>query len=139
MLSHVGFRCVAVDDRPAFADRALFPDAEDVRIIDFDHIDKTVDVTAEDYCCVMSRGHAYDTVIQAQLLRTDACYIGVIGSAHKKAGVFKQLVENYGIEESQLQRITTPIGLDIKAETPAEIAISIAGEMIQLRAERNEQ
>ena len=139
VLSHVGFRCVVMDDRPAFADRALFPDAEDVRIIDFEHIDKTVDVTAEDYCCVMSSGHAYDTVIQAQLLHTDACYIGVIGSAHKKAGVFRQLVEKYGIEESQLQRITTPIGLSIKAETPAEIAISIAGEMIQLRAERNEK
>lgn len=128
-----------MDDRPQFADKKLFPDAEEVKLIDFERIGDFVNITDEDYCCVMSRGHAYDTVIQAQLLRTPAYYIGVIGSAVKKAGVFKKLQEEYGIDSEELKRITTPIGLPIKAETPEEIAISIAGEMIKIRAERNEK
>ena len=93
-------------------------------------------ITDADYCCVMTRGHAYDTIVQAQLLATPACYIGVIGSLAKRAGVFHRLVEEYGIDERELDRIITPVGLNIKAETPAEIAISITGQMIQVRAER---
>ena len=84
----------------------------------------------------MTRGHAYDTIVQAQLLATPACYIGVIGSLAKRAGVFHRLVEEYGIDERELDRMITPVGLNIKAETPAEIAISITGQMIQVRAER---
>lgn len=137
VLSHVGFRCVALDDRPEFAKEELFPTAEEVRLIDFERISDFISVGAEDYACVMTRGHAFDAVVQAQLLKTDACYIGVIGSAAKKAGVYKKLKEDYGFEDSVFERITSPIGLDIKAETPAEIAISIAGQMIELRAIRN--
>ena len=84
----------------------------------------------------MTRGHAYDTIVQAQLLATPACYIGVIGSRAKKAFVFRRLVEEYGIDERDLERIISPVGLEIKAETPAEIAISITGQMIEVRADR---
>ena len=73
---------------------------------------------------------------QAQLLATPACYIGVIGSRAKKAAVFRRLIEEYNINEQDLNRIISPIGLEIKAETPAEIAISITGQMIQVRADR---
>ena len=139
VLSHVGFRCVALDDRPEFASKELFPDAEDVKLIDFEDIAATVSITEEDYVCVMTRGHAYDTVVQAQVLRTDAYYIGVIGSAKKKAGVYQKLMDEYGFESKDFERITSPIGMYIKAETPAEIAISIAGQMIEKRAERNAQ
>ena len=72
----------------------------------------------------------------AQLLATPACYIGVIGSRAKKAAVFRRLIEEYNINEQDLNRIISPIGLEIKAETPAEIAISITGQMIQVRADR---
>ena len=137
VLSHVGFRCVAMDDRAEFAKPELFPSAEEVKLIDFERISDYISVTEEDYACVMTRGHAFDAVVQAQLLKTPACYIGVIGSAAKKAGVYKKLKEDYGFEDELFQRITSPIGLDIKAETPAEIAISIAGQMIELRARRN--
>ncbi|MGI5977619.1 MAG: XdhC family protein [Candidatus Limivicinus sp.] len=136
VLSHVGFRCIAMDDRPEFARKELFPTAEDVKLIDFNKISDYITVTEEDYACIMSRGHAYDAVIQAQMLKTPACYIGVIGSAAKKAGVQQKLKEDYGFDDSDFKRITTPIGISIKAETPAEIAISIAGQMIELRAER---
>ncbi len=139
VLSHVGFRCVAMDDRPEFATRALFPDAEEVILGDFEHIADSVTVTEEDYACVLTRGHAFDAVVQAQLLMTDACYIGVIGSARKKAGVYRKLKEEYGFADEVFARITSPIGLDIKAETPAEIAISIAAQLIELRARRNEE
>ncbi len=137
VLSHVGFRCVALDDRPEFARKELFPTAEEVLLIDFSRIADFVTLTEEDYACVMTRGHAFDAVVQAQMLRTPACYIGVIGSAHKKAGVFQKLREEYGFTDEDFARITSPIGLPIKAETPAEIAVSIAGQMIELRATRN--
>lgn len=139
VLSHLGFRCVALDDREDFARKELFPSAEEVKLIDFTRIADTVTVTEEDYVCVMTRGHAFDTVVQAQMLQTDACYIGVIGSAFKKAGVYRKLREDYGFADEDFARITSPIGLDIKAETPAEIAISIAGQLIEHRARRNAQ
>lgn len=136
VLAHVGFRCVAMDDRPEFASRELFPSAEEVLLIDFQRVADYVAIGPEDYVCIMTRGHAFDAVVQAQALRTPACYIGVIGSRHKAAGVRAALKEQ-GFTDGQLDRIVTPIGLEIKAETPAEIAISIAGQMILHRAERN--
>ena len=139
VLSHVGFRCVAMDDREEFARRELFPTAEEVLLIDFEHISDYISITEEDYACVMTRGHAFDAVVQAQMLMSPACYIGVIGSAAKKAGVYAKLKEEYGFADEVFQRITSPIGLSIKAETPAEIAISIAAQMIEHRARRNER
>ena len=84
----------------------------------------------------MTRGHKDDTLIQAQALQTPAHYIGVIGSARKTAGVFAVLREQ-GFTDQDLSRITTPIGLDIGSETPAEIAVSITAQLIQVRAGRN--
>ena len=139
VLTHVGFRCVVLDDRPEFARKELFPTAEEVKLIDFSRIADFVTIGPEDYVCVMTRGHAYDTVVQAQVLKCAPCYVGVIGSRHKAAGVRKTLKEDYGLTEEALDRVTTPIGISIGAETPAEIAISIAGQMIQLRAQRNRQ
>lgn len=138
VLSHVGFRCVVMDDRPEFAKRELFPTAEEVKLVDFTKIAESVAIGPEDYVCIMTRGHAFDTVIQAQVLKCRPCYCGVIGSAHKAAGVRKILKEEYGLAEEELNLVTTPIGLKIKAETPAEIAVSVAAQMILRRAERNE-
>lgn len=139
ILTGVGFRCVMLDDRPDFADAALFPTAEEVRCIDFAHIDQAVDIGPEDYVCILTRGHAHDTEIQAQVLQKLPCYVGVIGSKRKAAGVRQVLAEQYGLSEALLDRVTTPIGLSIGAETPAEIAISIAAQMIQVRAARADQ
>ena len=136
ILASVDFRCVVLDDRPEFTDPALFPGAVETILCDFNHLEQYVSITAADYCCVMTRGHSYDTIVQAQLLATPACYIGVIGSRAKKAAVFRRLIEEYNINEQDLNRIISPIGLEIKAETPAEIAISITGQMIQVRADR---
>ena len=135
VLAHVGFRCVAVDDRPEFASEKLFPDAEQVKLIDFRNIEKDISITEDDAVCIMTRGHAYDTDVQMQIMKTPAYYIGVIGSRSKIAAVSK-ILRDHGFSEDQIAGIRTPIGLEIKAETPAEIAVSIAAEMILERAKR---
>ena len=135
VLTHVGFRCVCMDDRPEWARKEFFPTAEEVKLIDFNRIRDFITITDQDYICVMTRGHAFDTVVQAQVLPCHPKYCGVIGSRRKAAGVRKVLREEYGISDEDLDQVITPIGLDIAAETPAEIAISIAGEMIKVRAD----
>ena len=69
-------------------------------------------------------------------MMSPACYIGVIGSRRKIAGVTARLKEEYGFADAEFDRVTSPIGLAIRAETPEEIAISIAAQLIALRAER---
>lgn len=134
VLARVGFHCVVMDDRPEFADPALFPAASQVLKVNFSRLSDYISIKKQDYVCVMTRGHAYDTLVQAQVLKSDACYIGVIGSASKAAGIRKALIENHGFTDKDVDRITTPIGLKISAETPAEIAVSIAAQLIAVRA-----
>ncbi len=136
VLTHVGFRCVVIDDREEFTKPSLFPDAEKIILGDFQAISDYLTIGNEDYVCVMTRGHAFDTVIQAQVLKCRPAYCGVIGSRSKAAGVRKTLKDEYGLSDEELNMVITPIGLNIRAETPAEIAISIAGQMILCRAER---
>lgn len=137
VLTNIGFRCVVMDDRPDFTRRELFPTAEEIKLIDFGNIAASVNITGEDYVCVMTRGHVFDTVVQSQILPLRPYYVGVIGSRAKAAGVRRQLIENYGVSEADCDIVTTPIGLDIGAETPAEIAISIAAQLIAVRAGRS--
>ena len=137
VLSHVGFRCVVMDDRAEFAKPELFPGAEEVICGDLGRIGDYMTIGGEDYVCVMTRGHSHDTVVQAQVLRRRPTYCGVIGSAFKAAGVRRTLKAEYGLADEELDLVTTPIGLPIKGETPAEIAISIAAQMILHRAERS--
>lgn len=139
VLTHVGFRCVVMDDREEFARRELFPTAEEVKLVDFRNIADFVTIGEEDYVCIMTRGHAFDTVIQAQVLKCKPCYVGVIGSRKKAAGVRQVLKTVYGLSDQELDLVTTPIGIEIAAETPAEIAISIAGQMIRVRAQHNQR
>ena len=79
----------------------------------------------------MTRGHEFDYLVQKQLLQTTAHYIGVMGSRKKTLAIREKLLAD-GFLESEINRCKSPIGLDIKAETPAEIAISIAAELIQI-------
>ncbi len=137
VLAHVGFRCTVLDDREEFTNPALFPGAEQCILGDFNRISDFLTITGEDYVCVMTRGHAYDTAVQAQVLRCRPCYCGVIGSKAKAAGVRRRLQEEYGFSDQELDLITTPIGLSIKGRTPAEIAISIAAQLILVRAQRS--
>jgi xanthine dehydrogenase accessory factor len=109
-----------------------------VLTVNFEDIDSFVSIGAEDYVCILTRGHAWDTAIQAQVLRKAPCYVGVIGSRKKAAAVRETLRTQYGLSEGELDRVTTPIGLEIGAQTPAEIAVSIAAQMIQVRSGRSQ-
>ena len=134
VLAHVGFRPFVFEDREQFADIGLFPGAVGCALGDFKDIGKTVDVRPQDSIVIMTRGHQADYEVLEQALRTGATYVGVIGSRHKMALTRKRLLEA-GIPEGQLGRIHNPIGTAIMAETPAEIAISVAGELILHRAQ----
>ena len=133
VLAYVNFRVVVLEDRETFADPALFPAAEDVRMCDFADIRPVAPVTARDYVVIMTRGHMADYEVLKQMLTTDATYIGCIGSRAKIA-LTKQKLFAEGFTEADFMRVHTPIGLPIGGETPEEIAISIAAEMIDHRA-----
>lgn len=134
-LTAVNFRCVILEDREEFCRPELFPGVEETKLIDNQHIEDYIQVTPEDYICIMTRGHKDDMICEAYAMKTPACYIGVIGSRKKVASVNARLMD-MGFTENDLERITTPIGLEILAETPAEIAVSITAQLIHERAKR---
>jgi len=135
ILDSVGFRVVVFDNRPEFADPERIPCADRVICGDFCRISDYIEPDPEDYIVIMTSGHAFDRIVEKQVLTDKKAYVGVIGSSKKIAAVNKQLLEE-GISEDVLREVYTPIGLPIKAATPEEIAVSIAGEMIRVRANR---
>ena len=135
LLSHLGFKCVVLDDREEFADPAVFPTANKVLQVDYTKLEGIVKPNCKDYAVVMTRGHVHDANCERFLLSTPVPYIGVMGSKNK-AKLARETLLAEGYTEAQLARITTPIGLDIGSETPAEIAVSIAAQLIQVRAQR---
>lgn len=135
VLAHVGFKCVVFDDREEFANRTLFPAAENVITGDYQRIFDYLEIREFDYVCIMTRGHQSDYIVQRQVLTRNACYVGVIGSRKKLAAIKEKLMAD-GIPGDKIDRCHSPIGLEIYAETPAEIAISVAGELISVRAGR---
>ncbi|MEG1619084.1 MAG: XdhC family protein [Eubacterium sp.] len=135
VLNALDFSCTIMDDREEFASKTLFPEAESVLVNDFSNISKSVKIEKADYVVIMTRGHHNDFIVEAQALLTEAHYIGAIGSRHKTAAVNKRLISEKGFTAAELERVYTPIGKAIKAKTPAEIAISIAAELIEVRAE----
>lgn len=135
LLSHLGFKCVVLDDREEFADPAVFPTAHKVLQVDYTKLEGIVKPNCKDYAVVMTRGHVHDANCERFLLTTPVPYIGVMGSKNK-AKLARETLLAEGYTEAQLARITTPIGLDIGSETPAEIAVSIAAQLIRVRAQR---
>ena len=135
VLSHIGFRCLVFEDREAFMTEELFPDAEERVLGDTRNISANISIKSNDYVVIMTRGHEHDFSVVAQVLKENPCYIGMIGSRNKIAVTSKRLVEEKGFATSDIAKIHMPIGLAICAETPAEIAISIAGELIKVRTE----
>lgn len=107
--------------------------ASEVIFGDFNDIYQKVSITKDDYVVIMTPGHRSDFEILSQVLKSGATYIGCIGSKHKVART-RELLLAQGYADADLARIHSPIGLAIQAETPEEIAISIAAEMIEHRA-----
>ena len=136
VIASVGFRPVVYDDRSEFADPALFPQAVGAIHGSFEELSKHITVTADDYVVIMTRGHQADYEVLTQVLRSGAKYIGCIGSRRKLALCREKLLEN-GFTAEEYARVHAPIGLAIGAETPEEIAVSVAAEMIAVRAGLN--
>jgi len=134
LLSRTGFSVSVFEDREEFCSAERFPTAQDTILGDFSDIGKSIAVTDSDLLVIMTRGHQSDYEVLHQALRTSAAYIGVIGSRKKVAATRERLLAD-GFTETALARIHSPIGLAIRAETPAEIAVSIAAELILQRAE----
>ena len=138
VLKSIGFRVTVFDDRADLVTAERFPDAERLICGDFGAIGRYITVEPGDYVVVMTSGHTHDFTVQEQILRRPAAYVGVIGSRAKTASV-NQRLRAAGVSEEAIASIHTPVGVAIKAVTPAEIAVSIAGEMIYERALRREQ
>ena len=126
------FAVTVLDDREEFADPRRFPGAK-VVLGAFDGALERLSIDASSYVVIVTRGHVHDMDVLVQALRTPARYVGVMASRSKRARMVAALREA-GLGEDALARVHSPIGLDIGAETPAELAVSIVAEMIQVRA-----
>ena len=130
----VGFRVVVVDDRAEFANAERFPLANAVLVIDdFGRALEGLAIDRDSFVIILTRGHFHDRVVLEQALKTNAGYIGMIGSRRKRDTIYATL-SSQGVPPEQLDRVHCPIGLAIGAETPEEIAISIVAELIAERA-----
>ncbi|TWH48697.1 XdhC family aldehyde oxidoreductase maturation factor [Sporomusa sp. KB1] len=130
----VGFVTVVIDDRPAFANRERFPLSEIMVVDNFECMAK-LPIDQDSYLVIVTRGHLHDRTVLEQALETEAGYIGMIGSKKKRDHLYKILQEQ-GVSAAKLQQVYSPIGIDIYAETPEEIAVSIVAELIKARVER---
>lgn len=133
ILKYVGFDYVVWDDRKEFANEERFKDANRIICKDFDNINSEINITNNDFIVIMTRGHAYDYIVEKQILRSGAYYIGVIGSKNKNRVIKENLLAD-GFSEKEIDSVCAPIGLAISADTPEEIAISIVAELILFRS-----
>ncbi len=135
LLDMVGFKTIVIDDRPEYANKERFPDAYQVHVGGFAAVVPKLGIDQHSYVVIITRGHSYDQEVLAQVLRSNPAYLGMIGSKSKRDAIYRSLQEK-GFASSEFDRVFSPIGISIGAEGPAEIAISIAAEMIKTRAER---
>jgi xanthine dehydrogenase accessory factor len=130
----VGFRTVVLDDRAEFANRKRFASADDVVVLpSFDHAMANLPIDENSYLVLVTRGHAHDKSLLGEALETRAGYVGMIGSRRKRDAVY-QALEKEGFTAEAFERVHSPIGLSIAAETPEEIGVSITAELIAVRA-----
>ena len=132
-LKYVGFEYVVWDDRENFANEERFQDAKEVICAPFENIENRIKITENDMVVVMTRGHAFDYLVEKQVIKSKASYIGVIGSSSKNKVIREKLLTD-GYTENEINRVCAPIGIPIAADTPEEIAISIAAEIIMFRS-----
>ncbi|MGJ5817667.1 XdhC family protein [Paludibaculum fermentans] len=130
--SLIGFATTVIDDRESFANRERFPIADDIVAGEYEEIFPRLEITSSSYLVIVTRGHRDDMRILRWAVTTPARYIAMIGSKRKVIGVVREL-EKEGIPAESFQRVSAPMGLDIGAQSPEEIAVSVAAEMIAVR------
>ena len=134
-MASAGFGVVVVDDREAFANKERFPMAQEI-FTSYEHAFETIRPTAASYLVIVTRGHKEDMRVLSWAVRTEARYVGMIGSKRKVLSVYRAL-EKEGYRPEEFERVYAPMGLEIGALSPEEIAVSIAAELIAAR--RNAQ
>ncbi len=129
----LGCRVLVLDDRPDFATRERFPDADRVVEVDFSDPFADVPIHPLSHLVLVTRGHKYDYECLRRVLRLDPGpgYIGMIGSRRRVRATYEKLLEE-GIPRERIAGVHAPVGLDVGAETPAEIAVAVAGEIVLL-------
>jgi xanthine dehydrogenase accessory factor len=130
--SAAGFDVTVVDDRENYANRERFPEAKEVIAEDFDQAMARLNPGETSYIVIVTRGHHDDMRVLRWAVQTQARYIGMIGSKRKTISIFRELVKE-GIAEHLFERVHAPVGLDIGAITPEEIAVAITAELIAAR------
>jgi len=128
----VGFKVTVIDDRKEFANQDKFPEADEIIAEDTEKALNHLETTPSTYIIIVTRGHLKDEEVLGSVIKTNAAYIGMIGSRKKNATVFQHL-EEQGVSTQEFKKVHAPIGIDIGAQTPEEIAVSIIAEIIQVR------
>jgi xanthine dehydrogenase accessory factor len=132
VLDLAGFRVSVIDNREAFANRERFPEAADVHAEEYEEVYPKLAVNESTYIVIVTRGHRDDMRVLRWAVTTPARYISMIGSKRKVIAVVKEL-EKEGIAHDAFERVYAPMGLEIGAVSPEEIAISVGAEMIAMR------
>jgi xanthine dehydrogenase accessory factor len=127
-----GFETVVVDDRETYACRERFPDAAEIHAGEYEEIFPKLDVNETAYIVIVTRGHRDDMRVLRWAVGTSARYIAMIGSKRKVIGVIREL-EKEGVPAAAFERVFAPMGLEIGAVSPEEIAVSVVAEMIAVR------
>ncbi len=126
------FRVVVCDERAEYANRERFPDAEEIIVEDFGRVFERLRINRHSYVVIVTRGHKCDQMVLDQAVRTEARYIGMIGSRRKTLTLL-QKIRDQGVPQERLGRVYSPIGVSIGAVTAEEIALSIVCELIKIR------
>src|ERR1700716_1003341 len=132
--SLAGVATIIVDNREAFANRDRFPDADEIYSEEYEEIFPKLTIRDTSYLIIVTRGHRDDMRVLRWAITTQARYIAMIGSKRKVIGVVKEL-EKEGVSRLEFERVFSPMGLEIGAVSPEEIAISVVAEMIAVRRE----
>ena len=132
LADQIGFACVIIEDRPEFATRERFPAAREILIGQPDLLAEQINFAGNDYIAIVSRNHELDFQILRRVITKPLHYLGLIGSKSKRQQTFTRLQEE-GISPELIKTIHTPIGLEIKAKSPEEIAVSIVAELIKVK------
>jgi xanthine dehydrogenase accessory factor len=129
----LGFRVSVLDDRPDFATQERFPQASRIFQADFSDPFRDVAIHAGSHVLLVTRGHRYDYQCLVRILRADPrpAYVGMIGSRRRVRATFEQLLQD-GVARDRLGDVHAPVGLDIGAETPEEIAVAVAAELVSV-------
>ena len=136
LTGRAGFRTIVLEDREKMARPERFPLADEVVVLNsFENCFNGLEIPAESYVIVLARERRFEKMIVCQALATKAGYIGVIGSLRKRDALFRELMDT-GFSVDDLLRIYCPIGINILAKTPSEIAISIVAELVLVRSRR---